>query len=213
MAKDFKIVEPEFVSRTKQSAVAAVEARFAREESQRRKVERRARAKGCLAWLILLAIVSAAGAYFACRHYGISFSEVTMRVHEAFQTRRYERLDEMFRVSPLAYWKEAPDDLRPNKVATNTIYHAMMSDGVGRMILEMQASPDAELKIRRLSPIAAPVEMPLSDFNRLVAKAPYLVAVGGKVYFCCGKRSPMDKENFRRELFSAGTPGASKKVR
>ena len=46
MAKDFKIVEPEFVTRAKQSAVAAVEARFKHEEEQRRKVERRERAKG-----------------------------------------------------------------------------------------------------------------------------------------------------------------------
>ena len=36
MNREFKIVEPEFVSKAKQSAVAAVEARFAREEKKKK---------------------------------------------------------------------------------------------------------------------------------------------------------------------------------
>ena len=128
MAKDFKIVEPEFVTKAKQSAVAAVEARFKHEEEVRRRVERRARAKGCLAWVILLAMAAAGGVYWACRHYGIDISEVGLRVQEELQTRRYERIEEVFRIAPVEDWSAAPDELRPGKVATNTVYHALMHD-------------------------------------------------------------------------------------
>ena len=213
MSKDFKIVEPEFVTRAKQSAVAAVEARFAREEAQKRKVERRARAKGCLAWIILLAMAAAAGGYFACRHYGIGLSEISMRVHEAIVSRRYERIDEMFRTAPLAYWKEVPADLRPDKIATNTVYHAMVPEGEGRTILEMTAVPGDEMTVRRLSPISDPADITLADFNRLIARTPYLVAVGGKVYFCSGKKASGDKDSFRQRLFSKGAGKTGKKVR
>ena len=202
MPKDFKIVEPEFVTRAKQSAVAAVEARFARDENQRRKMERRARAKGCLAWLILLAIAGAAGIYLACRHYGIGISEVSMRVHEAISSRRYEKIEEMFRIAPLAYWKDAPDSIRPDKVAESTVYHAMFPDEEGRILLEMTALPGGKLTMRRLSALLDPVEFPAQEFARLTAHSPYLIAVGGSVYFCPSKKGSIDKEDFRRSLFA-----------
>ena len=202
MSRDFKIVEPEFVSRSKQSAVAAVEARFAREEAQRRKVERRSRAKGCLAWLFLLLAATAAGLYFAARHYGIGAGEVTMRVHEAITSRQYARIEERFRTAPLAYWKEAPEAILPNKVATNTIYHALLPNGGGRLLLELTAVPGGEMKIQVMSPLADPVAMPIEEFTRLAARAPYLIAYCGNVYFCSRRKVSIDKEDFRRRLFA-----------
>ena len=213
MAKDFRIVEPEFVTKAKQSAVAAVESRFAREEAQRRKVERRARVKGCFAWLILIAIAAAAGLYFVGKRYGIGFSEVSMRVHEAVQTRRYERIEEMFRIAPIAEWRTAPDDVRPGKVATNTTYYALMPDGDGRALLELSAQPGGGMRVWRLSPLADPVELQAEAFQAFAARTPYLISVNGTVYFCTGKRAAMDKNVFRATLFSAGKPVPPKKGR
>ena len=212
MRSDFKIEEPDFVSRSKQSAVAAVEARFSREEAQRRKMERRSRAKSCLAWLLLLSMAAVAGLYFAARHYGIGAGEVTMRVHEAITSRRYARIEERFRTAPLAYWQDAPEAILPNKVATNTVYHALLPDGDARLLLELTAVPGGEMKIRVLSPLADPVSMPLDDFTRLAARTPYLVAFCGNVYFCSRRKMSIDKEDFRRRLFS-GRQDAPKKGR
>ena len=213
MPKDFKIVEPEFVTRAKQSAVAAVEARFAREERQRRKVERRARAKGCFAWLILLAIAAAAGLYMAGRHYGIGVGEVNMRVHEAIASRRYERIEETFRTAPIAYWKEAPESMHPGKVAESTVYHAMLPDAEGRLLLELTALPGGEMKVRRLSALLDPVELPAQEFKRLTARTPYLIAVGGNVYFCSPQNTSIDREDFRRSLFAPRQQGGRGKGR
>lgn len=213
MSKDFKIGEPEFVTRTKQSAVAAVEARFAREEAQRRKIERRARAKGCFAWLILLAVVAAAGLYMAGRHYGIGVGEVNMRVHEAIASRRYERIEEMFRTAPIAYWREAPESIHPGKVTESTVYHAMLPDAEGHFLLELTALPGCEMKVRRLSALLDPVELPAQEFTRLAAQTPYLIAVGGNVYFCSPKKMSIDKEDFRRSLFAPRQQGGPGKGR
>ena len=207
MAKDFKIVEPEFMTKAKQSAVAAVEARFKREEDSRRKAERRARAKGCLSWGILLAMAVAGGVYWACRHYGIDISEVGLRVQEELQTRRYERIEEVFRISPIADWRTAPEDLRPAKAATNTIYYAMLPAEEGRMLLELNVAPGGSMSVRRLSAIAAPVSLEPDAFQRFTAKSPYLIQAGGNIYFCAGKKFSVDKETFRRRLFSpVGAP-------
>lgn len=213
MSKDFKIVEPEFVTKAKQSAVAAVEARFRHEEEQRRKLERRARAKGCMAWLILVAFVAVGGGYWACVHYGIGVSEVKMRVQEAMQTRRYERIEEAFRIAQVMDWSAAPDELRPGKVATNTVYHALMPGADGRVMLELVASPGGGMRVRRLSPIAEPVELEPGSFQRFVAKTPYLIMVGGNVYFCASKRASIGRESFRDSLFRPPAEPAKKKTR
>ena len=217
MAKDFKIVEPEFVTKAKQSAVAAVEARFKREEESRRRAERRARAKGCLSWGILLAMAAAGGVYWACRHYGIDISEVGLRVQEELQTRRYERIEEVFRISPIADWRTVPEDLRPGKAATNTIYYAMLPADDGRMLLELTVAPGGSMSVRRLSAIADPVSLESDAFQRLTAKTPYLIQAGGNVYYCSGKKSEKkssaDKESFRSRLFSPVVAPEQKKGR
>jgi len=213
MAKDFKIVEPEFMTKAKQSAVAAVEARFKREEDSRRKAERRARAKGCLSWGILLAMAVAGGAYWACRHYGINFNEVRLRVQEELQTRRYERIEEAFRIAPIADWRTAPEDLRPGKATTNTIYYAMLPADEGRMLLELTVAPGGAMSVRRLSAIADPVGLAPDAFQRFTAKTPYLIQAGGNIYFCSGKKHSVDKETFRSRLFSPVGRSEQKKER
>ena len=213
MAKDFKIVEPEFVTKAKQSAVAAVEARFKHEEEIRRRAERRARAKGCLAWVILLAMAVAGGVYWACRHYGIDISEVGLRVQEELQTRRYERIEEVFRISPIADWRTAPENLRPGKAATNTIYYAMLPADEGRMLLELTVAPGGSMSVRRLSAIADPVSLEPDAFQRFAEKTPYLIQAGGNVYFCSGKKVSVDKETFRSRLFSPVAAPEQKKGR
>ena len=213
MAKDFKIVEPEFVTKAKQSAVAAVEARFRHEEEQRRKLERRARAKGCMAWAILFALALAGGAYWASVHYGIGIGEVKMRVQEAMQSRRYERIEETFRIAPIEDWSAAPDEYRPGKVPTNTVYHAMMSGADGRVLLELVASPGGGMRVRRLSPIAEPVELEPAAFQKFAAKTPYLIMVGGKLYFCSTKRASIGRESFRDSLFRPPPEPTRKKTK
>ena len=207
MAKeDFKIVEPEFVTRAKQSAVAAVEARFKHEEDQRRKLERRERAKGCMAWLILIALAAAGGIYWLCREYGIGLGEVRMQVAEALQARRYERIEEPFRMAPVADWSTVPDALRPANVATNTTYHAMLPGPDGRVLLELTASPGGKMRVRRLSPISEPVELEPESFQRFVRKTPYLIMINGNVYFCSSKKSSENRETFRNSLFLPPPP-------
>ena len=217
MAKDFKIVEPEFVTKAKQSAVAAVEARFKHEEEVRRRAERRVRAKGCLSWAILLAMAAEGGVYWACRHYDIDISEVGLRVQEELQTRRYERIEEVFRISPIADWRTVPEDLRPGKAATNTIYYAMLPADDGRMLLELTVAPGGSMSVRRLSAIADPVSLESDAFQRLTAKTPYLIQAGGNVYYCSGKKSEKkssaDKESFRSRLFSPVVAPEQKKGR
>ncbi len=213
MAKDFKIVEPEFVTKAKQSAVAAVEARYRHEEEMRRKLERRKRAKGCMAWVTIAALALAGGAYWASVHYGIGVSEVKMRFEEAMKARRYERIEEVFRIAPVEDWSAAPDELRPGKVATNTVYHALMPGADGRVMLELVASPGGGMRVRRLSPIAEPVELEPTAFQKFAAKTPYLIMVCGKVYFCSTKRASIGRETFRDSLFRPTPEPPRKKTR
>lgn len=187
----------------KRAAVAAVEERFAHEERRRRSLERRAALRSCLAWLVVLSVVVASAAYFACRHYGIDCAEIERHLREAINGRRYARAVEPFRISPISDWSNAPQFLRPGKVETNTVYHAMLPGDDGYVLLELTASPDAPgFKVRRLSSIAAPVEMPSESFKALAARNPYLISVNGSVYFCGGKKSTAAKEAFRKSLFS-----------
>lgn len=187
----------------KRAAVAAVEERFARDERRRRSLERRAALRSCLAWLAVLFVVVASAAYLACRHYGIDCSEVGRYLREAINGRRYARAVEPFRVSPIADWSMAPESLRPGKVETNTVYHAMLPGGDGHILLELTATPGVSgFKVRRLSSITEPVEVPPESFKALVAKNPYLISVNGSVYFCGGKKSAAAKEAFRKSLFS-----------
>ena len=74
-------VATDSVSRARQAAVAAVEARVA-EEMKKHTAKPQSRTKGCLTWLFPLLLLAAAGGYFACRHYGIGLNEVKMRIHE-----------------------------------------------------------------------------------------------------------------------------------
>lgn len=195
-------------------AVAAAEERHARAERMRRKEERRALRRSCLAWIVVLFIVVAAGVYFTCRHYGVDRAEIAQYVREAISERRYERAVEPFRTLPVADWSEAPEFLRPGKVETNTVYHAMAPGADGAVLLELTAAPGVSgFRVRSLSPIAEPTEMTMEDFKALVAKTPYLISVNGAVYFCSGKKeaggkmkSAARKEAFRRSLFAPRKP-------
>ena len=202
MNREFKIVEPEFVSKAKQSAVAAVEARFAREEKKKKQADRRSRVKGCLAWLILLLIAAAGGVYFACYYYGVNVSEVHMRIHDAIKGRWYAQMEKVFRTAPVDYWKDAPSTIHPGKVLTNTMYHALVPEGGERVLLELTAVPGEDLRVRRLAPLDDPIDLSSKEFARLVAKTPYLISVDGKVYFCSPKKTSIDKDDFRASLFS-----------
>ena len=91
MSKNFKIVEPEFVTKAKQSTVAAVEARFAREEARKRKVAQCARAKSYIVWIVLLVLAAAGGAYLLYRHCGSASGGIKMRVHEDSEARVFAR--------------------------------------------------------------------------------------------------------------------------
>ena len=75
----------DFISRARQSAVAAVEARVALDEMRKCKAKPQSRTKGCLTWLILLSIVLAGGIHLVSRHYGLCVNEVNMRIHEAIE--------------------------------------------------------------------------------------------------------------------------------
>lgn len=196
----------------KRAAVAASEERFAREERRRRSQERRAALRSCLAWLVVLSVVVASAVYFVCRHYGIDCAEIERHLREAINGRRYARAVEPFRISPIADWSEAPEFLHPGKVETNTVYHAMLPGDDGCVLLELTAAPGVPgFKVRRLSSIAEPVEMPPESFKALAAGNPYLISVNGSVYFCGGKKSTAAKEAFRKTLLSPHPVGDQRK--
>ena len=116
-------------------------------------------------------------------------------------------------ISPIADWRTAPEDLRPGKAATNTIYYAMLPADEGRMLLELNVAPGGSMSVRRLSAIADPVSLEPDAFQRLVAKTPYLIQAGGNIYFCSGKKPSVDKESFRSRLFSPVVAPEQKKGR
>ena len=84
-AREVKGAPSDYASRARQAAVAAVEARVADEERQKRKAAQRAHAKGCLSWLIPLSMAAAGGLYLYCRHSGMGLNEVNMRIHESLK--------------------------------------------------------------------------------------------------------------------------------
>lgn len=203
MSRDFKIVEPDFVTQAKRSAVAAVEQRVAREEAQRRRIERAKKTKGCLSWLFLLCVAVGVGVYFICRQYGVDWMRLDEHVNKMICAYRYDKIESVFRSGPVLDWKDAPAEIRPTSVTSKTVYHALVPDGSGRMLLELTAEPGQgqNMRIRRISVLAEPVDVPIAEFNRSVARTPFLIYVGGNVYFCAAKRVKMSGENFRRALF------------
>ena len=136
-----------------------------------------------------------------------------MRVEEVLQNRKYERLEETFRIAPIEDWSVVPDDLRPGKVPTNTVYHAMVSGPDGRVMLELQASPGGGMRVWRMSPTIDPVELQPESFQRFISGSPYLIIVNGSLYFCSSKRSQKDREGFRRSLFQPPSAAGRKKKR
>ncbi len=192
----------------------AVTRRYERDASARRAMKRRANVSGCLAWIVAGLVALAAGTYFACHYFGVD--PLTLpdlareRIDQARRARRFAKIEEVFRSAPLREWRDAPQEIRPRNVPTNTVYHAMMPDAAeGRVLIELTARRGGGMSAVRLHPARAPEDFDVERFRDMASRSPYLISAGGDVYFCSsgqvssGSPRRPSMESFRQSLLSA----------
>ena len=104
---------------------------------------------------------------------------------DAERRRRFAALEGEFRNAPTEYWRNAPKELRPEGIKTDTLYRCLFPDNVDRMaFFDVHVKPKGEMQVKKLSAESEPEDFPTESFQKMCAKTPYLMKVGGNTYFC-----------------------------
>ena len=188
-----------FEGSAQQTAVAAVERRWAQRNAAARRTSRTSAAESCLGWLLLLAALLAGGAY-ALRHFGMDLSNFALDedvkrqilgVGEGLTETERVRIDAYadaltaFDRSDILPWQSAPQAVRPKHAPSGFTYRMLVERMGGTCgIYEMIANGKGGVSVYELSPMGKPMKVTLADFNREKVGGVYLIACGGKVYVC-----------------------------
>lgn len=188
-----------FEGSAQQTAVEAVERRWAQKSTVARRTSRASAARSCLGWLVLLATLFAGGAY-ALRHFGMDLSNFSLSedvkrqilgIGEGLTEADRARIEAFagalaaFDRSDILPWKSAPQEARPKHAPGGFTYRMLIErkDGVCG-IYEMVANGRGGVSVYELSPMGKPMKVTLADFKRAKAGGIYLIACGGQVYVC-----------------------------
>jgi len=102
---------------------------------------------------------------------------------------RYAGVAMEFAKGELAYWKNAPKELRPKNAPAGTVYHALVPRAKGFDLYELKGGG----VVTELSPFGKPVPMTFAEFKESSGGKPYFIACAGRVFACGGDLKTMDE--------------------
>ena len=106
-----------------------------------------------------------------------------MRVKRA-NINRYQTALDRFKGAGLGLLATAPASDLPAKVVNETWFSCLVPGGrTGITLYEICASPGQNFRVSRLDEEGKVEDVPFEDFNRQVAKSPYLLSKGSYCYF------------------------------
>ena len=106
-----------------------------------------------------------------------------MRIQKA-NVKRYQAALDRFKGAVLDLITAAPASDLPAKVVNETWFSCLVPGGrTGVTLYEIRASPGQSFSVARLDEDGKVEEVPFEDFNRQVAKSPYLLSKGSYCYF------------------------------
>ena len=107
-----------------------------------------------------------------------------------------------FRGTTLDLISAAPPTDLPAKVTAETWFSCIVPGGrTGTVLYEVRALPDKDIHVTRLDETGEAVDVPLDEFNRQIAKAPFVLAKGTRSYY----RPESSKWELRVPVPPAGT--------
>lgn len=102
----------------------------------------------------------------------------------AANVKRYDTALKRFRGTSLELLSAAPPTDLPANVTDETWYSCVVPGGQnGTVLYEVKALPGKDIHVTRLESNGDVVEVPLAEFNGIVAKSPFLMAKGSHCYY------------------------------
>jgi len=213
-----------FQREAQQAVVDSVEARWKRENDQKRRAKRLAMVRGFLAMLVLVLIAAGIGWYFFVgqpKNLGdlttkaqefaaqvkseaasVDLSRVKImpsKKDDAARANEYAKLIAGFKRGELGLWKSASAAISPKTAAEGTVYHALIPRKTGGFDIYEMKKTGKTLVFHLLSPFAAPIEVSNADFQKARSDGRFLILHAEKVY-ACGKLGLKDAEKLRATL-------------
>lgn len=106
-----------------------------------------------------------------------------IRIQKA-NVKRYQAALDRFKGAVLGLLATAPASDLPAKVVNETWFSCLVPGGrTGITLYEICASPGQSFRVSRLDEEGKVEDVPFEDFNRQVAKSPYLLSKGSYCYF------------------------------
>ena len=106
-----------------------------------------------------------------------------LRIQQA-NVKRYQAALDRFKGAVLDLLAAAPPSDLPAKVSHETWFSCLLPGGrKGIVLYEVFASPGQSLRVSRLEAEGNAEEIPIEDFNRQVARSPYLLSKGSYCYY------------------------------
>jgi len=190
-----------FEESAKQAAVMAAERRWQQQQAVKRRQWWKARMRGCLAFLVLLAGLCGAGLFLArTYHPEVPVSQYTFRgVVNWIRGGQHSSSDEVARREsymsavasfgrfPLKLWREAADTEKPQKAAEGTRYLVLVGKDDGVRLFELRSTGKGGVSVMMLSPVADASQEDVSAFREAISGRPYFILRGETVYVCGSK--------------------------
>ncbi len=102
----------------------------------------------------------------------------------AANVKRYDTALKRFRGTSLELFSAAPPTDLPANVIDETWYSCVVPGGQnGTVLYEVKALPGKDIHVTRLESNGDVVEVPLAEFNGIIAKSPFLMAKGSHCYY------------------------------
>ena len=102
----------------------------------------------------------------------------------AANVKRYDAAQKRFRGTSLELFSVAPPTDLPANVTDETWYSCVVPGGQnGTVLYEVKALPGKDIHVTRLESNGDVLEVPLAEFNGIIAKSPFLMAKGSHCYY------------------------------
>lgn len=167
----------EAISRYKRNAEA-------REDAQRKRSH--ANFKSLVVGMLVLAAAALGYAYLEGGLEDLSSLEGLRNLMSSAMPKKYEnpyiegysRVAAEFAKGELAYWKNAPKELRPKNAPAGTVYYALVPRERGFDLYQLKGGGAVD----EITPFGKPVPMTFADFKKSCDGKPYFIACAGRVF-------------------------------